>query len=139
MKKKKVKAMTVSINIKPEALEIIKKKMDLDHQVVLLALNDGSNKYSKQGGTCTIGANFQFVVLSEKDPEYNIKVENNADLDLYTAEPEMGFLEDGLVVNARNATLSLSDNSGIIDGAVTVDQASSNTVTKDDLLNGKTC
>lgn len=131
--------MTVSINIKPEALEIIKKKMDSNHQVVLLALNDGSNKYSKQGGTCTIGANFQFVVLNENDPEYNIKIENNAGLDLYTAEPELGFLEDGLVVNARNATLSLSDNSGIIDGAVTVDQASFNTVTKDDLLNGKTC
>ena len=46
--------MAFSMNIKPEAVEIIKKKIDPDHQVVLLALNDGSNKYSKLGGTCTI-------------------------------------------------------------------------------------
>ena len=130
--------MTVSINIKPEALEIIKKKMDPDHQVVLLALNDGSNNYSKQGGTCTIGANFQFVILEKEDPAYNIKIENNAGLNLSTSEAEL-VLEDGLVVNARNASMSLSDNSGIIDGAVTVDQFTPSDVTKSDLLNGKTC
>lgn len=131
--------MTLSIKIKPEAAEVIRKKMDAQHQVVLLALNDGSNKYSKKGGTCTIGDSFQFVVLAEKDPEYNIKLENDADLDLYTAKPETTFFEDGLVVNARNSTLSLSSDSGIIDGGVTVTQFAGNKVSKDDLLTGGQC
>lgn len=38
----------ISINIKPDAAEIIKSKMDADHQIVILALDDGSTKYSKK-------------------------------------------------------------------------------------------
>lgn len=128
-----------SINIKPDAVEAIKSKMDPDHQIVILALDDGSNKYSKKGGTCTIGDSFQFVVLANKDPKYNIKLENNAGLDLYTAQPETTFFEPGLVVNARNSTLSLSSDSGIIDGGMTVSQFKSEAVTEDDLKNGGQC
>lgn len=129
---------SINMNIKPEAAEVIKKHVE-DGQVVLLALNDGSNKYSKLGGTCTIGANFQFVVLDEKDPDYTIKIENNAGLDLWTAQPEMEFLENNLVVNARNSTLSLSDDSGIIDGAVSVAEFEPSEVTAKDMQEGKTC
>lgn len=128
-----------SINIKPDAVEAIKSKMDPDHQIVILALDDGSNKYSKKGGTCTIGDSFQFVVLANKDPKYNIKLENNAGLDLYTAQPETTFFEPGLVVNARNSTLSLSSDSGIIDGGMTVSQFKPEAVTEDDLKNGGQC
>lgn len=131
--------MTIKMTIKPEAQEIMKKQIDNDKQIVLLALNDGSNKYSKQGGTCTIGASFQFVITDQKDPEYNIKIENNAGLNLYTAKPEMTFLEDNLVVNARNATMSLSDDSGIIDGSVTAHKYEPLEVTAKDLKEGKTC
>ncbi|KRN13794.1 iron-sulfur cluster biosynthesis family protein [Lactobacillus gigeriorum] len=132
-------AMTVTMKIKPEAAEILEKHVKSDDQLVLLALNDGSTKYSKMGGTCTIGANFQFVFVKQADPDYTIKIENNLDLNLYTAEPEMGFLEDNLVVNARNSTMSLSDDSGIIDGAVTVSDYEPEEVTEKDLLEGKTC
>ncbi|AHI11125.1 hypothetical protein LBH_0087 [Lactobacillus helveticus H9] len=130
---------TMSINIKPEAKELIEKKMDKDHQIVILALDDGSNKYSKKGGTCTIGDSFQFVTLEKLDPKYNIKIENNAGLDLYTAEPETTYFEPGLVLNARASTLSLSSDSGIIDGGVTVSQYEPEEVTADDLKNGGQC
>ena len=130
---------TISINIKPEAAKVIKDKMDSDHQIVILALDDGSTKYSKKGGTCTIGDSFQFVVLADKDPKYNIPMENNAGLDLYTAQPETTFFEPGLVVNARNSTLSLSSDSGIIDGGVTISQYVPEAVTADDLKNGGQC
>ncbi|MBN6050210.1 iron-sulfur cluster biosynthesis family protein [Lactobacillus helveticus] len=112
----------ISINIKPEAKKVIEAKMDPEHQIVILALDDGSNKYSKKGGNCAIGNGFQFVVLSQKDPKYDIKMENNAGLDLYTSPAETTYFEPGLVVNARNSTLSLSSDSGIIDGGMTVSQ-----------------
>ncbi|ALJ22923.1 hypothetical protein AO203_02530 [Lactobacillus gallinarum] len=130
---------TISINIKPEAKELIEKKMDKDHQIVILALDDGSTKYSKKGGTCTIGDSFKFVILEKLDPKYNIKIENNAGLDLYTAEPETTYFEPGLVLNARASTLSLSSDSGIIDGGVTVSQYEPEEVTADDLKNGGQC
>lgn len=130
---------TISINIKPEAKELIEKKMDKDHQIVILALDDGSTKYSKKGGTCTIGDSFQFVTLEKPDPKYNIKIENNAGLDLYTAQPETTYFEPGLVLNARASTLSLSSDSGIIDGGVTVSQYEPEEVTADDLKNGGQC
>ncbi|MBW7985470.1 iron-sulfur cluster biosynthesis family protein [Lactobacillus helveticus] len=130
---------TISINIKPEAKELIEKKMDKDHQIVILALDDGSTKYSKKGGTCTIGDSFQFVILGKLDPKYNIKIENNAGFDLYTAEPETTYFEPGLVLNARASTLSLSSDSGIIDGGVTVSQYEPEEVTADDLKNGGQC
>lgn len=129
----------ISINIKPEAKKVIEAKMDQDHQIVILALDDGSTKYSKKGGTCTIGDSFQFVILSKKDPQYNIKLENNAGLDLYTAQPETTYFEPGLVVNARNSTLSLSSDSGIIDGGMTVSQYEPEKITADDLKNGGQC
>jgi len=128
----------ISMNIKPEAAEKIKSHVK-DGQIVLLALNDGSNKYSKQGGTCTIGANFQFVILDKKDPEYNIKIDNNAGLDLYTSNSEMSFLDNGLVINAKDSTLSLSDDSGVVDGGVTISNFKPSKITKKDMMEGKTC
>lgn len=129
----------ISINIKPEAKKVIEAKMDSEHQIVILALDDGSTKYSKKGGTCTIGDSFQFVVLSQKDPKYDIKMENNAGLGLYTSPAETTYFEPGLVVNARNSTLSLSSDSGIIDGGMTVSQYRPEEVTADDLKNGGQC
>lgn len=128
----------ISMNIKPEAAEKIKSHVQ-DGQVVLLALNDGSNKYSKQGGTCTIGANFQFVILDKKDPEYDIKIDNNAGLDLYISKSEMAFLDNGLVINAKDSTLSLSDDSGVVDGGVTISNFKPSKITKKDMMEGKTC
>ena len=51
-----VDVKNVELKIKDSAKEALEKKVE-PGQVVLLALNDGSNGYSKLGGTCTIGAN----------------------------------------------------------------------------------
>ena len=112
---------TVKVNIKPEAADKIKGQVK-DGQVVLLSLNDGSNKYSDVGGTCTVGSSFQFVILDQKDPDFTIEVENNAGLDLYTSPAEMQYLGDDLVVDEKNAAMSLADDGGVIDGAVTVNE-----------------
>lgn len=130
----------VEMKIKDDAKTIMDKKIK-SGQVVLLALNDGSNGYSKLGGTCTIGANFQFVVLDQADPEFSIPVKNNAGYEMYTSDKELAFLDAGLVLNARNATLALSDNEGIVDGAVTIDVFEGKKLTKEEMekLGGKIC
>ena len=130
----------MELTIKPAAAEIWKNKV-AENQVMFLALNDGSTKYSKIGGTCTIGANFQFVVSDVLDPDYNIPVENNAGFTIYTAEPETTFLGDGLTLDGRWAMLSLKDNGGIIDGGVTISKNELVGVTASDMkeLGGKIC
>lgn len=116
-----VDSKNLELKIKDSAKDVLEKKIK-PGQVVLLALNDGSNGYSKLGGNCTIGANFQLVLLDHPDPEFSIEVKNNMGLDMYTSDKELAFLDNGLVLNARNATLSLSSNEGIIDGGVTISE-----------------
>lgn len=129
---------SIKMNIKPEAQELLKKHIK-PGQVVLLALDDGSNKYSNLGGTCKIGADFQFVILNQKDPKFDIKVENNAGLTMYTSKDELTFLTGTLVVKARNAVLSLSDDSGLIDGACNINEFKLEKLTKQEMISGKTC
>ncbi|WEV51223.1 iron-sulfur cluster biosynthesis family protein [Lactobacillus sp. ESL0731] len=131
-------AETIEMNIKPEAAARIKSHVK-EGQVVLLALNDGSNQYSKVGGTCTIGANFQFVILDQKDPEFSIIINNNVGLNLFTSPAEMQYLDNSLVVSEKNATLSLADDSGVIDGAVSINEFQPSDITAKDLQEGKTC
>ena len=110
---------SVKMNVKSSAADKIRKSVK-DRQVVLLSLNDGSNKYSNIAGSCAAGTRFQFVVLDKQDPEFSIKVENNAGLDLYTSPAEMQYLGNNLVVDEKNAAISLADDSGVIDAAMTV-------------------
>lgn len=135
-----VDSKNLELKIKDSAKDVLEKKIK-PGQVVLLALNDGSNGYSKLGGTCTIGANFQLVLLDHPDSEFSIKVKNNMGLDMYTSDKELAFLDDGLVLNAHNATLSLSSNEGIIDGGVTISEFKGEKLSADEMkkLSGKIC
>ena len=135
-----VDSKNLELKIKDSAKDVLEKKIR-PGQVVLLALNGGSNGYSKLGGTCTIGANFQLVLLDHPDSEFSIKVKNNMGLDMYTSDKELAFLDDGLVLNARNATLSLSSNEGIIDGGVTISEFKGEKLSADEMkkLGGKIC
>lgn len=112
---------TVKVNIKSAAADKVKNQVK-DGQVVLLSLNDGSNKYSDVGGSCAAGSRFQFVILDNQDPDFSIEVENNAGLKIYTSPAEMQYLGNDLVVDVKNAAMSLSDDSGVIDGAMTINK-----------------
>lgn len=109
----------MKMNVKPDAANLLEGKVP-EGSFVLLALNDGSNKYSTMGGTCTIGANFQLVIMREKDPAFNVPIENNDNLNLWTSPAEQVFLEDNVVLDAKYSMLSLSDDTGIIDSAVSI-------------------
>ncbi|MFC6169150.1 iron-sulfur cluster biosynthesis family protein [Loigolactobacillus jiayinensis] len=130
----------MKINIKSAAATYLANKVPAGKHV-FLALDDGSTKFSKLGGSCTIGNKFQLVIADTADAEYNVVIDNNADLTLTTAQPELTFLGSGLALDYQNAMLRLTDDSGILDGAVTIGAAPEQTVSKKEMvdLGGKIC
>jgi hypothetical protein len=109
----------MKINITENAQNYLAKK-DIDGKHIFLALDDGSSKFSKLGGSCAIGNKFQLVVSPVEDQDYSTTIENNADLDLTMGKEEATFLGEGLALDYKMGLLKLTDNSGILDGAVTV-------------------
>ncbi|GEN96082.1 iron-sulfur cluster biosynthesis family protein [Pediococcus ethanolidurans] len=134
----------MKINIKDQAETYLANKISAGKHV-FLALDDGSSKFSKLGGSCAIGNKFQLVVADQEDPEYSVTLENNAGFTMTTAEPETTFLGNGLALDYKNASLRLTDDSGVLDGAVTVDTYQAPTkdkqAMKDEMseLGGKIC
>lgn len=122
----------MKMTIKPAAVEYIQGKIN-DGQRIFLALDDGSSKFSKLGGSCAIGNKFQLVLADNADSDYTTEIENNSDYKVYTSGEELTFLGNGLSLDYKNAMLKLSDNSGILDGAVTIDQAPDEVASKDQL------
>ncbi|WP_225047980.1 iron-sulfur cluster biosynthesis family protein [Lacticaseibacillus kribbianus] len=112
----------MKITIKPDAKTYLDDRL-VEGERLFLALDDGSSKFSKLGGSCTIGTKYQLVIATAADPEYNIEVANDAGYALYTADPELMYLGDGLTLDYQLGTLALRDNSGILDGAVTIGRA----------------
>lgn len=94
----------ISLNIKTTAADLLQNKI-FDNAVIILALNDGSNKYSTVGGTCTIGANFQLVILSKYDSQYDIKIDNNMNIPMYTSQDELQYFTKGLTLGAKAGVL----------------------------------
>ncbi|MGX6427706.1 iron-sulfur cluster biosynthesis family protein [Levilactobacillus yonginensis] len=86
--------------------------------VLLLTTDDGSNRYSTVGGACAIGDKFQFVALTDNDPDYAIPLENNLGLQLFTNADTELYLSNGLILDRVFNQLSLRDDSGILDSAV---------------------
>ncbi|WP_204122306.1 iron-sulfur cluster biosynthesis family protein [Lacticaseibacillus mingshuiensis] len=112
----------MQINIKPAAMEYLQGKVAKD-QHLFLALDDGSSKFSKLGGSCAIGNKFQLVRSNQADSDYDVVIDNNADLNLTTAMPETMYLGHGLALDHKLGALVLSDDSGMLDGAVTIEDA----------------
>lgn len=112
----------MEINIKEAAQDYLATKL-IPGERLLLALDDGSSKYSKLGGTCAIGNKFQLVIADAPDPDYAEALANNADLNLTTGALELTYLGHGLTMDYRNGMLNLRDDTGILDGAVTIARA----------------
>lgn len=108
----------MKINISPEAETILQKEIK-SNNIVLLTLNDGVNKYSNVG-SCTSVLAFQLVIVDKKDPIYQIKLENNYGIYLFTGEREASMLATGLKLKSKNNVLSLVSDEGVVDDAITV-------------------
>lgn len=109
----------MKINIKDDAQAYLADKIPAGSRVILTT-DDGSNKYSSLGGSCAIGNKFQLVILAAADPAYTIPLENNAGYDMATAPADEDFLGNGLNIARWHSGLALKDDSGMLDGALSV-------------------
>lgn len=109
----------MKIDIKPEAQEYLAKKIPAGSRMILTT-DDGSNKYSSLGGSCAIGDKFQLVILNEADPNYTVDLEDNAGYDMSTSPSDADLLTNGLNIALWHNALALKDNSGILDGSLSV-------------------
>ncbi|MQS75197.1 iron-sulfur cluster biosynthesis family protein [Companilactobacillus halodurans] len=109
----------MKINIKEAAQAYLSKKIPAGSRIILTT-DDGSNKYSSLGGSCSIGDKFQLVILKDADPKYTVPLENNAGYELSTSPQDEDLLTNGLNIDLWHNALALKDNSGILDGALSV-------------------
>ncbi|GEO56932.1 iron-sulfur cluster biosynthesis family protein [Companilactobacillus bobalius] len=109
----------MKINIKDEAQAYLAERIPSGFPMILTT-DDGSNKYSSLGGSCAIGDKFQIVILKDEDPKYTVDLENDAGYDLKTSPSDADLLTDGLNISLWHNALALKDNSGILDGALSV-------------------
>jgi len=109
----------MKINIKDVAKTYLADKIPAG-STVILTTDDGSNQYSSLGGSCAIGDKFQLVILKDADPKYTVELENDANYKMTTSPSDADLLRDGLNIDFTHNTLALKDNSGILDGALSV-------------------
>ena len=107
----------MKLTIKDAAKDYLLANIDAG-SVLLLTTDDGSNRYSTLGGSCAIGDKFQFVALTEKDAAYDIPVDNDAGLTIWTSKSDALYLGNGLSLDRVHNQLALRDDSGILDSAV---------------------
>ncbi len=109
----------MKLDIKSDAKAYLSNKIPVGSQVILTT-DDGSTNYSSLGATCELADKFQLIVLKNADPKFNVPIENNANYHLNILPAEQYLFGNDLVIDIRHNTLTLSDNSGILDSALSV-------------------
>ncbi|MGV0168484.1 iron-sulfur cluster biosynthesis family protein [Furfurilactobacillus sp. WILCCON 0119] len=123
----------MKLTVKDDAKRYLADKVAAN-ATLLLATDDGSNKYSTVGGTCAIGDKFQLVEVAQADPEYAVSLGSDDGLSFFTSDNETPFLSNGLTLALVHNTLALKDDSGLLDGAVTINHfVGQPTLTKEEL------
>lgn len=112
----------MEIIIKEAAKEYLENHLDVEKDL-LLAADDGSNEYSKIGGSCSMGDKFQIVATTHKNNNYKIPINNAQNWKLYTSNSEQTFLGTGLTLDLLHNNLVLKDDSGILDSNITFQDA----------------
>lgn len=107
------------LTISKEALALLQKR-NYTSFPLLLIVDDGGGDYSVNGGACSIGANFSIIALDNKnfDSRYPLKIENNANLNIYTSKYDLTFMGKDLILDIANAGLRLRNEEGLLTGNV---------------------
>lgn len=109
----------MEITFKSAAQNYLAAKIPENAQVILTT-DDGSNNYSSIGATCELADKFQLIILNQADPDFSIKLENNANLHMHILPAEQYLFGDNLNVDFVHGRLALNDKSGILDSALSV-------------------
>ncbi|EKK20481.1 hypothetical protein B808_73 [Fructilactobacillus florum 8D] len=113
----------MNLQITDEALKYIKERLP-QATAFLLTADDGSNQYSAgKGSACNVGDSFQVVGVNQVDDPYTIKFDCDQEARFYTSPNDQTFFGKGLKVDMKNNWLELKDNSGILDGQLTTNNA----------------
>ncbi|MGV7331520.1 iron-sulfur cluster biosynthesis family protein, partial [Mycobacterium kansasii] len=75
---------------------------------------------SLHGGACSIGTKFTLIVLDQSDPEYDVAVDNNQQLALWTSAYDLIFFNDGIQMDYDQGRISIKDNAHMLDNAVQI-------------------
>lgn len=105
----------MKVTITPEAAIVIDKKIE-PKSGFIIALNDGSNNFSRVGGSCAIGDKFQILPLTAKYDAFNLQLDN-PDYEVYTSKAEAVFLGEAVKIDFhdRLGNFSLTNETGILD------------------------
>lgn len=115
----------VKMRISQDAIDFLKKRGYNKHEILLI-VDGGGGDYSIEGGSCNIGMDYSLISpdTMKHDPRYSVKIENNANFEIYTSDYDLAFLGDNLVLDIHDTTLRLRNDSGILTGAVKIAKAS---------------
>ncbi|WP_297818947.1 iron-sulfur cluster biosynthesis family protein [uncultured Lactobacillus sp.] len=115
----------VKMTIASDALKLLKKK-DYDNYPLLLIVDGGGGDYSIEGGSCSLGADFSIIILDTRpsDPRYPILIQTDTDLKFYTSDYDLAFLGNNLILDIKDTTLRLRNDSGLLTGNVKLATAS---------------
>lgn len=116
----------VKMTISQDAINFLKNRGYDKHEIILI-VDGGGGDYSIEGGSCNIGMDYSLISLDamKHDSRYSVKIENNADFEIYTSDYDLAFLGDNLVLDIHDdTTLRLRNDSGILTGAVKIAKAS---------------
>ena len=107
------------IKFTASALDYLKRREVLGHPMLLI-VDDGGGKYSIHGGSCSIGANFSIIKLDRPDKDYPEKLDNDEGVEIYTSQYDLTELQDNLVLDYKDYSLQLKNDSQMLDGAVSI-------------------
>lgn len=100
----------VKMTISQDAINFLRNRGYDKHEIILI-VDGGGGDYSIEGGSCNIGMDYSLISLDtmKHDSRYSVKIENNADFEIYTSDYDLAFLGDNLVLDIHDTTLRPED------------------------------
>lgn len=113
------------IKISDDVIKILNRR-NPNQDPFILIVDGGGGDYSIEGGSCSLGMDYSLILLDTKksDPRYPVTFESNTDFIIFTSDYDLAFLGDNLILDLKNTTLRLRNDSGLLTGAVKIARAS---------------
>lgn len=109
----------MKITITPDAVAALKKRFET--RSFILALNDGTNRFSDVGGSCAVADKFQIIPVEMTDTPFT-EVLENPEFTVYTSKEELPYLGEDVTldIDQRLNAFQLKNRSGRLDANVPI-------------------